>query len=81
MGTLDRVATMAGGAGVSIGETYVLGDSPLVLLTALTSSFQPWPASSESRLLPAPVWRTTARTPEPPCPTGPCGCGPDWTAH
>jgi purine nucleosidase len=55
MGTLDRVATMAGGAGMSLGETYVLGDSPLVLLTALTSSFQPWPASSESRLLPAPV--------------------------
>jgi purine nucleosidase len=55
MGTLDRVAAMAGGAGMSTGETYVLGDSPLVLLTALTSSFQPWPASSESRLLPAPV--------------------------
>jgi purine nucleosidase len=55
MGALNRVATMAGGAGMSTGETYVLGDSPLVLLTALTSSFQPWPASSESRLLQAPV--------------------------
>ena len=54
-GTLERVSTLAGGAGMSTGETYVLGDSPLVLLTALTSSFQPWPASSESRVLPAPI--------------------------
>jgi hypothetical protein len=32
--------------GVELGETYVLGDSPLVLLTALLSSFQPMPLSS-----------------------------------
>lgn len=32
---------------INIGETYVLGDSPLVLLTALQSSFEPDPSSSE----------------------------------
>lgn len=52
---LERVAATAGEAGLSTGGTYVLGDSPLVLLTALTSSFEPWPASSTSRLLPMPV--------------------------
>lgn len=52
---LDAVFRMAGSAGLNIGETYVLGDSPLVLLTALQSSFQPWPSSSESVVLPAPV--------------------------
>ena len=30
----------------NLGETYVLGDSPLVLLTALQSSFDPAPSSS-----------------------------------
>jgi inosine-uridine nucleoside N-ribohydrolase len=34
--------------GFPIGETYVLGDSPLVLLTALTGSFDPSPSSSVS---------------------------------
>lgn len=33
--------------GTSMGETYVLGDSPLVLLTALQSTCEPDPASSE----------------------------------
>lgn len=32
--------------GIPLGETYILGDSPLVLLTALQSSFQPDPSSS-----------------------------------
>jgi len=40
------VARLAGGAGIDIGETYILGDSPLVTLTALQSSFQPDPSSS-----------------------------------
>ena len=31
-----------------MGETYILGDSPLVLLTALGSSFDPSPSSSVS---------------------------------
>lgn len=33
--------------GLNIGETYIMGDSPLVLLTALQSSFEPDPASSD----------------------------------
>ena len=33
--------------GTNIGETYVMGDSPLVLLTALQSSFEADPSSSE----------------------------------
>ena len=32
--------------GWNLGETYALGDSPLVLLTALQSAFEPSPASS-----------------------------------
>lgn len=40
---------------LNIGETYILGDSPLVLLTALQSSFEPDPASSEYVLRPAPL--------------------------
>ncbi|GAB4024728.1 nucleoside hydrolase [Spirosoma gilvum] len=32
---------------INIGETYILGDSPLVLLTALQSSFEPDPSSSQ----------------------------------
>jgi inosine-uridine nucleoside N-ribohydrolase len=34
--------------GFPMGETYILGDSPLVLLTALTGSFDPSPSSSVS---------------------------------
>jgi hypothetical protein len=53
--TLESVADMTWSFGLNIGETYVIGDSPLVLLTALQSSFEAWPSSSKSRLLPAPV--------------------------
>lgn len=35
---------------INIGETYVLGDSPLVLLTALQSSFEADPSSSDYAL-------------------------------
>ena len=38
--------------GFPIGETYILGDSPLVLLTAVTGSFDPSPSSSVSVLQP-----------------------------
>lgn len=38
-------------------ETYVLGDSPLVLLTALQSFFQPEPSSSRYVLVPRPEIR------------------------
>jgi inosine-uridine nucleoside N-ribohydrolase len=54
MATLHRVEGFVSRAGGSIGETYVLGDSPLVLLTALQSSFEPDPSSSEYRVVPAP---------------------------
>jgi hypothetical protein len=53
--TLESVADMTWSFGLNIGETYVIGDSPLVLLTALQSSFEAWPSSSKSQLLPAPV--------------------------
>jgi inosine-uridine nucleoside N-ribohydrolase len=42
---LDGVRTMAGERR-EMGETYALGDSPLVLLTALQSAFEPDPSSS-----------------------------------
>lgn len=53
--SLEAVAEVVTRAGVNVGEAYVIGDSPLVLLTALQSSFQAWPSSSRSQLLPAPV--------------------------
>jgi inosine-uridine nucleoside N-ribohydrolase len=40
---------------VNIGETYILGDSPLVLLTALQSSFEADPSSSEYVIKTAPM--------------------------
>ncbi|MHA4846800.1 nucleoside hydrolase [Flavitalea antarctica] len=40
---------------LNIGETYVLGDSPLVLLTALQSSFEPDPSSSQYVLKQSPL--------------------------
>ncbi|TFC22990.1 nucleoside hydrolase [Cryobacterium glucosi] len=43
---LAGVADTAGRHGINLGETYILGDSPLVLLTALHSSFEPDPSSS-----------------------------------
>lgn len=41
-------------AGGTLGETYVLGDNPLVLLTALQSSWEPDACSSRSVEVPAP---------------------------
>jgi purine nucleosidase len=38
----------------NLGETYVLGDNPLVLLTALQSSFEPDTTSSRYAVLPCP---------------------------
>lgn len=40
---------------VNLGETYILGDSPLVLLTALQSSFEADPSSSEYVTRMAPI--------------------------
>ena len=39
---------------VNIGETYVMGDSPLVLLTTLQSSFEADPSSSDHVIKMAP---------------------------
>ncbi|MGA9597268.1 MAG: nucleoside hydrolase [Acidimicrobiia bacterium] len=44
--SLADVTVAAGDHGLNLGETYILGDSPLVLLTALQSSFEPAPSSS-----------------------------------
>jgi inosine-uridine nucleoside N-ribohydrolase len=43
---LDQVRQLADAHGANVGETYIAGDSPLVLLTALQSSFEPDPSSS-----------------------------------
>jgi inosine-uridine nucleoside N-ribohydrolase len=43
--SLGDTARTVSAFGVHMGETYVLGDSPLVLLTALWSNFDPAPAS------------------------------------
>ncbi|GAA1848574.1 hypothetical protein GCM10009714_33090 [Microlunatus capsulatus] len=48
------VGEQAASRGVLLGETYALGDSPLVLLTALQSAFQPDPSSSRSATRPTP---------------------------
>lgn len=54
MGALDHVRQMTSRFGLDIGETYILGDSPLVLLTALQSSFEADPSSSRYVTLPRP---------------------------
>ncbi|WP_241127817.1 nucleoside hydrolase [Novosphingobium terrae] len=51
---VDRIGTLAGGAGLNIGETYILGDSPLVTLTALQSSFEADSSSSDYVVKPTP---------------------------
>jgi purine nucleosidase len=54
----DALASVVGKAaahGVPLGETYVLGDSPLVLLTALLTAFEPGPASSFHVTRPCPT--------------------------
>lgn len=54
--------------GLNLGETYILGDSPLVTLTALQTSFEPDSASSAYVVRPTPLL-TTAGLYEP-NPTG-----------
>lgn len=48
------VGDMLAGHGLSAGETYVMGDQPLVLLTALQTAFEPDPASSDYVTVPTP---------------------------
>lgn len=44
--SLGQVASMMAQMGRDTGECYVLGDSPLVLLSTLQTAFEPTPASS-----------------------------------
>jgi inosine-uridine nucleoside N-ribohydrolase len=44
--SIERVMRWTGEVGFNIGDTYALGDSPLVTLTALQSSFEADPSSS-----------------------------------
>ena len=52
--SIERVMRWTGEAGFNIGDTYALGDSPLVTLTALQSSFEADPSSSAYVVRPAP---------------------------
>ena len=51
---ISRVDAFVWGSGALRAETYALGDSPLVLLTALQSYFQPDSSSSDHVVVPAP---------------------------
>ena len=51
---LDGIRTLASSVGLNIGETYIVGDNPLVLLSALQSSFEADPSSSTYRSVRAP---------------------------
>lgn len=51
---VGHVRAMVQHYGMAMPETYALGDSPLVLLTALRSPFEPDPSSSSHVLKPTP---------------------------
>jgi len=51
---IGRLRELMKRADNSLGEGYVLGDSPLVLLTALQSAWEPDPSSSSYTNMPAP---------------------------
>jgi inosine-uridine nucleoside N-ribohydrolase len=51
---VDRVVERCADNGLDLGETYALGDSPLVLLTALQSAFEPDTSSSSHVVKPTP---------------------------
>jgi inosine-uridine nucleoside N-ribohydrolase len=52
--SIGSTVTTAAQHGFDLGETYILGDSPLVLLTALQSSFHPDGTSSTYVTMPCP---------------------------
>lgn len=54
-GKIDGLSVAAAGMGLKVGETYALGDSPLVTLTALQSTFEADPSSSDYAIVPAPT--------------------------
>ncbi len=51
----ERLADLMNRSGHKLGESYALGDSPLVLLTALQSSWEADPSSSDYVSRPAPT--------------------------
>jgi purine nucleosidase len=55
--SIERVMEWTGKVGFRIGETYAMGDSPLVTLTALQSAFEADPSSSFYSLRPRPTIR------------------------
>jgi len=52
---IERIMKMGVKYNFNLGEIYIIGDSPLVLLTALQSSFEPDPSSSFYVLRPSPL--------------------------
>jgi inosine-uridine nucleoside N-ribohydrolase len=54
-GTLEDIMKRIAKYNFNLGEVYILGDSPLVLLTALQSSFEADPSSSQYVLRPCPL--------------------------
>lgn len=56
-GKIEGLAAEAAKMGLKAGETYAMGDSPLVTLTALQSVFEADPSSSDYELVPAPTVR------------------------
>ena len=52
---LERIMKMGAKYNFNLGEIYIIGDSPLVLLTALQSSFEPDPSSRFYVLRPSPL--------------------------
>lgn len=54
-GQISGLSEAAGKLGLKVGEAYALGDSPLVTLTVLQSSFEPDPSSSDYVVVPAPT--------------------------
>jgi len=52
---LERIMKMSIKYNFNVGEIYIVGDSPLVLLTALQSSFEPDPSSSFYALRQSPL--------------------------
>lgn len=51
---IDNVMSTCEGFGIPMGEVYILGDSPLVLLTSLQSGFEADPSSSHWTPVPCP---------------------------
>lgn len=52
--SIDQVMKRCEESGLAMGETYILGDSPLVLLTSLQSGFEADPSSSKWQPTPCP---------------------------